>query len=503
MRFHSRVARASPRNSHPIISERMRIADCIRQASVGRFHRKSKRALFYGAQDSTADRHASAQSSTSLAASTSPGKSSMQLDARPRTIAPVETTVRQGGKEPLEPESAKHSGAPDDVGKKLFSQWSSRKNEPFSDVFQGRNDFFADLLKQRKEEDSRSGSHSQKWNGGSSRSDPFMTTISEVAEKDAIETSADKYQTRSMIDPPTTDTQKVQIVRRSLPQAMTTSVKTLLQSPEFDREKRFKALDTKSQATEAESQKTLKGNVGTAGGNQNGRLVEYGSTASVITETKTERVGEGKSPAHSVELRGTSIDLLAPSDDRRASSMLAAGAQTRQYKKALDSLGPSILSTEGVSPRSEALTDSSGYVPALTESSSEATGVTRGDHRMVPRSLDGPATVVSEMTEFSVFGVSKMSEPETSKIVLPAQKTDGDQEKNLLVERSHTPEGTVEVKSTRYESRTSKVSHPSGATLSLVPRTASILSEAKTSSEPANPTPRPSEAPRRGSEANP
>ncbi|XP_065285970.1 mucin-17-like isoform X2 [Dermacentor albipictus] len=238
----SRVSvRVGPRTSNPVIAERMRIVDnLMRQASAGR--RATKRALSVPAEASDSAERAALPS----AARTIEFE---HLDVTPRVFTSVQTDVnRSQGVIPT-----RSTSSHEEVGRMLFSDWANRKNEMFADVFKDRKGFFADLLKLRHDEGHEPVAHAQKVpTGNSSRSDLFMTTISEMAEKDVPETSAENYTVHSPIGLSTT-ARKTAIEEKVPLQAVAASEKLYPTSSEFDSYDLSRTADSKTRALEAPS----------------------------------------------------------------------------------------------------------------------------------------------------------------------------------------------------------------------------------------------------------
>ncbi|KAH7966624.1 hypothetical protein HPB49_018139 [Dermacentor silvarum] len=472
LRHTSRISvRVGPRTSNPVVAERMRIADSLRrQASAGR--RGANRPLFVPAEASESAERAEQQStSPPSAARTIEFK---HLDATPRVF----TSIQEDATRPLGVKPARSISSPEEVGRALFSDWANRKEEMFADVFKGRKSFFADLLKLRHDEGRQPTARAQKVpTADSSRSEPFMTTISEMVEKDVPDTSAENDTVHSTIGP--TNTARMTAIEEKAPlQAVTASKKLYLTSSEFDSYDLSRTADSITQARGALSDGVSKETLQDKAESRGEKLPECMSFDSQLKETETAPEVPRRDQGGFEEVKGTSVDLLIPkaeSEDKMEVPLeLVPSEQQLQDTKAMKVTQVSSLwSVEAASARAEVPTEASGYgyVPALVESTFEAPGATSDEHQVMPTSFEGPfASMASDMTDFPVLELSKTQEPDVSRQLPSLREPDHSEVQTQLVERPKMDDSAqLQVADTYHQFEASGARHPSRECDKLLP----------------------------------
>ncbi|KAL1428000.1 hypothetical protein MTO96_000337 [Rhipicephalus appendiculatus] len=258
----------------------------------------------------------------------------------------------------------------------------------FADVYKDRKDFFADLLKKHSDDEGQPVAPAQKTpTADSSQSDLFMTTISEMAEKDVPETSAENYTGHSATIPSST-TGKTASEDKAPQQATTAS--THPTSSEFDSYEL-----SKTQVPEAPSDRVSKEIPQDKAESPGGKLVEYKSFDSQPKEAETAPEAPERNQAGVEKVKGESVDLLTTetkSDEKKG--QLGELLPSEQFQSAKAMQVSSVGSLEAASTRTEVPTEVSGhgYVPALTESTFEGPGATSEEHQLGPTSLEGSGT---------------------------------------------------------------------------------------------------------------
>ncbi|KAH6938014.1 hypothetical protein HPB50_006388 [Hyalomma asiaticum] len=414
--------RLGPMTSNPAIAERTRMS-----AGVGR--RATRRTVFAPAEASVSVGGAAQRSTTTPPAARL--ADFKPLDAAPLGFPSAKTDVSG----PLGPIPTMSTSSHEEVGRALFSDWAHRKQEPFADVYKGGKDFFADLVKQRRDGGHQPTALAPKApTVDSSHSELFMTTISEMGERDVPETSAENYMMQSATVPSMTTTTTA-IEDKAPLQTMTAL--TYPTSSEFDSYE-----FSKTQAPEAPSEGAAKETPQDKAESPGGNLVEYVSFDSQSKEGDTA----SSAPAAVENMIGTSIDISTTKTGGENKEALGESLPSEKLQDIKDlelTQASSAHSVEAASARTEVPIEISsyGYVPTLAESTFEAPGATSEEHQLLPTSYEGPFTsMASDMTEFPAFDMSKTQEPDVSRQLTSLKEPYQGEVQMQLVERPQADE---------------------------------------------------------------